>query len=80
MGSELEESANFLSKKAFSQMVETFVYENNISYMDAIVHLCESNKIEVEDVKKFLNTSIIGQLEAEARTLNFLPKMNTLDV
>ena len=80
MGDELEESGNFLSKKSFSQTVELFVYENNISYMDAIVHLCEKNKIEVEDVKKFLNTSIVGQLEAEARALNFLPKVNTLDV
>jgi hypothetical protein len=80
MGNELEESDNFLSKKSFSQKVELFVYENKVSYMDAIVHLCEVNKIEVEDVKKYLNNSIVGQLEAEARTLNFLPTMNTLDV
>jgi hypothetical protein len=36
--------------------------------------------MEVEDTKKFLNPSIVGQLEAEARSLNFLPKLNTLDV
>jgi len=75
-----EDKAEFLTRKSFSRMVEQFVYENDISYMDAIVHLCEENKMEVEDTKKFLNPSIVGQLEAEARSLNFLPKLNTLDV
>ena len=74
------QETTFLSKKEFSHTVEIFVYENNISYMDAIVHLCEKNNMEVEDVKKFLNSSIVGQLEAEARSLNFLPKVNQLDV
>lgn len=79
MPDKIEES-NFLTKKSFSVMVERFVFDNGVSYMDAIVHLCEQNNMEVEDVKKFLNPSIVGQLEAEARSLNFLPKMNTLDV
>ena len=71
----------FLTKKMFSRMVENFVAENRqISYMDAIVHICEKNNIEIEDTKKFLTPSIVGQLEAEARSLNFLPRVNTLDV
>ena len=80
MRKENEDKAEFLTKKTFSRIVEQFVYENDISYIDAIVHLCEENKMEIEDSKKFLNPSIIGRLEAEARSLNFLPKLNTLDV
>lgn len=71
----------FLTKKTFSRMVENFVREDRqVSYMDAIIHICEKNGIEIEDIKKFLTPSLVGQLEAEARSLNYLPRVNTLDV
>ena len=70
----------FLTKKSLSQMIETFVYKNKMSYMDSIVHLCEKNGLELEDIKKYLTPTIVEHLESEARQLNFLPKQNTLDV
>ena len=48
--------------------------------MDAILHICEQNMIEPEDVKKYLAGPIVEKLEAEAMNLNFLPRGNTLDV
>ena len=48
--------------------------------MDTIVHLCEVKGLEIEDIKKYLTVSILDNLESEARSLNFLPKLNTLDV
>lgn len=71
---------NFITKKSFSQMIENFVYHNKMSYMDTIVHLCEENGLELEDIKKYLSPTIVEHLEAEARLLHFLPKQNTLDV
>ena len=47
--------------------------------MDAILHLCEKNDIEPEDVNKFISPIIKGKLEAEAMKLNFLPRTNSLD-
>lgn len=61
-------------------MVEKTVRTKNLSYMDSIVYLCEENTMEIEDVKKYLNQSIIESLEYEAIQLNFLAKGNTLDV
>lgn len=80
MSTKEEVASEFFTMKSFSHIVERFVYENGVSYMDAIVHLCEEHNIEVEDMRKYLNISIVGQLEAEARQLNFLPRVNTLDV
>jgi hypothetical protein len=80
MSTKEEVASEFFTKKSFSHKVEMFVYENGMSYMDAIVHLCEEYNIELEDMKKYLNVSIVGQLEAEARKLNFLPRVNELDV
>ena len=70
----------FLTKKSFSSMVETFVYQNRMSYLDSVLHLCEKNNLELEDVRKYLSTTILEHIESEARQLNFLPKQNTLDV
>ena len=72
------EETNFLTKKRFSKMVEGTVRNKRMSYMDAVVYLCEDNNIELEDVKKFLSPSIKDRIEAEAMGLNFLPKGNTL--
>ena len=59
-------------------MIEEEVRKNNLSYIDAVVNLCENNGIEIEDVKKFLSTSVKERIEVEAMRLNFLPKVNTL--
>lgn len=69
---------NFLSKKKFTKMIETAVKSKGLSYMDAVVYLCDENSIELEDVKKFISLNIKERIEAEAMNLNFLPKGNTL--
>lgn len=75
--SDSNEEANFLSKKKFSRMIEDTVKRNSLSYMDAVIHLCQENMIEVEDVKKYLSTSIKQRIEMEAMNLNFLDKGNS---
>ena len=69
---------NFLTKAKFSKLVEQTVFEKRLSYMDAIVWLCEQHNIEIEDCRKFINPIIKDKLEAEARRLNFLPRTNEL--
>ena len=71
---------NFMNKKKFSKMVELTVKTSGLNYMDSIVHMCEKNNMEIEDIKKYLEKSIIEHLEFEAMSLNFLEKNNTLNV
>lgn len=68
----------FLSKTKFSKLIEETVHKNRLSYMDAIIDICEQNMIDILDVKKFISPIIKDKLEAEARALNYLPKQNTL--
>ena len=70
---------SFLTKSKFSKLIEETVIAKRLSYMDAIVWLCEEHSIEIEDIKKFISPAIKDKLEAEARRLNFLPRQNTLD-
>tara|TARA_R100000353_G_scaffold144453_1_gene103468 strand:- start:317 stop:559 length:243 start_codon:yes stop_codon:yes gene_type:complete len=69
----------FLTKSKFTKMVEETVIELKLSYMDAILYLCDKNELEPDDMKKFVSPIIKDKLEAEAMALNFLPKTNTLD-
>ena len=60
-------------------MIEEAVVQKKLSYMDAILDICEKNDIEPEDVRKFVSPIIRDKLEAEAMSLNLLPKTNSLD-
>lgn len=75
-----DESPEFLTKKSFSQMVEKLFSETTLTYIESVVELCERENIDPEDIKKYLSDSIKQNIEAEARGLNFLPKLNTLDL
>jgi len=68
----------FLNKQKFSMLIEETVLKDKISYMDAIIEVCERNNIELEEVKKYVSPAIKDKLEAEARQLNYLPKLNSL--
>jgi hypothetical protein len=70
---------NFLNKNRFTRLVEDTVIELKVPYMEAILHLCDQNDIEPEDVSKFISPVIKGKVEAEAMNLNFLPKQSSLD-
>ena len=67
-----EISETFLNKKRFTKMVEQTVFDNNMSYMDAIIHLCEEHGIDVEDSKKYISPPIQEKIKIEAINLNFL--------
>lgn len=69
-----------LTKHKFTRMVEDCVHQKNLSYIDAIVHLCEKNNLEIEDVKKYLSDPVKEKLEAEAMQLNFLPRQQQLPI
>ena len=69
----------FLTKSKFTKLIEATVSELHIPYMEAILHVCDKNQIEPEDVKRFISPIMKDKLEAEAMQLNFLPKQNAID-
>ena len=69
----------FLTKSKFTKLIEKTVADLKIPYMDAIIKVCETNDIELEDIRKFISPVIKDKLEAEAMNLNFLPKKNSID-
>lgn len=68
--------------QTFSAEIESLVQDSNgLTYIDAIVHFCDKNEIEIETGAKLVNTIIKKKLEAEASELNCLKeKQNQLPI
>ena len=58
----------------FSQEVEKIAHENSMNYIDAIVHYCEKNEIEIESVPKLISKPLKEKLKFDAQKLNFMKK------
>ena len=67
---------NGLTTEKFTKEIERIVNTFNIDYMDAVIHFCEKNNIEVENAASIIrsNLKIKSRLQLEAENLNFLPK------
>lgn len=68
----------FMNRSAFTKLVEDAVFKKKLSYIDAVVHVCENQGIDPEDSRKFVSPVIKDKLEAEAMELNLLPRQNRL--
>lgn len=68
----------FLTKSEFSKLVEKNVLDKRMSYMDAVLMVCEDHGIDPEDVKKFVSGPIQDKIEGEAMRLNLIPRSNEL--
>jgi hypothetical protein len=67
-----------LTKENFCTLVETSVKHKAHPYMDAVLEICDEYSIDPEQVSSLLNMSIRDKIEAEARDLNYLEKVNKL--
>jgi hypothetical protein len=77
MDNELEKvlESKFFCPTKFAQEIETLVQVNvEMNYIDAIVHFCEKNSIDLESVPKLISKPLKEKIKCEATELNFLKK------
>ena len=77
MENELEKALEdkFFCPSKFAQEIENLVQINaEMNYIDAIIHFCEQNNIDVESVPKLISKPLKEKLKYEAMELNFLKK------
>ena len=65
---------SFSVQQKFVQEIENLVQKENMSYIDAIIHFCEQNSIELESVPKLITKPLKEKLKYEAMELNFLKR------
>ena len=73
---ELEQAieSKFLTPQKFAVEIEKIVANEDINYIDAIVHYCESNSLEVDSVTKLISKPLKERLKWDAIRLNFMKK------
>jgi hypothetical protein len=77
MDNELEKvlEKKFFCPSRFAQEIETLVQVNkNMNYIDAIVHFCDQNSIDLESVPKLIPKPLKEKIKYEAQELNFLKR------
>ena len=72
--------ALFKNAAQFSLFIEQMASEKRISHMDAVLHYCEENFIEPDEIKSLINKTLKDKIEVDMREANLLPKQATLDV
>ena len=77
MENELEKvlESKFFCPSRFAQEIESLVQTNeDMNYIDAIVHFCEKNSIDIESVPKLISKPLKEKLKYDAMELTFLKK------
>ena len=73
---ELEKAikSKFLTPSKFALEIEKIVAEEKLNYIDAIVHYCEINELEVDSITKLVSKPLKERLKWDAIRLNFMKK------
>ena len=73
---ELEKSIEnkFLTPQKFAIEIEKIVVEEELNYIDAILHFCEKNSVEIESITKLVSKPLKERLKWDAIRLNFMKK------
>ena len=65
----------FYCPAKFAQEIEQMVQAHqDMNYIDAIVHYCEINELEIESVTKLVSKPLKEKLKWDATQLNFMKK------
>ena len=68
-----------MNAKQFSLKIEEIKRNNgDMTYMDAILHYCDKNKIDPAEVGKYISKSLKEKITIEAQDLNLNEKGGTL--
>ena len=71
---EEEYTNKFITAEGFSKDVERLAIDENMNYIEAILHYCDQKNIEVESVPKLLSNPLKDKLKCLATDLNFLKR------
>ena len=64
----------FLTPSRFALEIEKIVAEEKINYIEAIVHYCEVNELEVDSITKLVSKPLKEKLKWDATRLNFMKR------
>ena len=65
----------FFCPTRFAEEIEKLVLLNkDMNYIDAIVHFCDKNGVDVENVPKLISKPLKEKIKCDAQELNFMKR------
>lgn len=68
-----------ITSKTFIAEVESLVKTKKMSYMDAVLYVCEQKDIEPERIVRFIDKGMKEKIQVNAEELNYLPKTSRIN-
>ena len=67
--------SKFFCPTRFAQEIESLVLKySDMNYIDAIVHFCEQNSLDLESVPKLISKPLKEKIKYDAQQLNFMKR------
>ena len=67
--------SKFFCPTRFAEEIEKLVLLNKVmNYIDAIVHFCEQNSLDLESVPKLISKPLKEKIKCDAQELNFMKR------
>lgn len=67
-------------QRKFSEIIDSLVWEKDITYMDAVILHCEETNFEIELAATLLTAPIKAKINEEAQAANLMKKVNKLPI
>ena len=64
----------------FQANIEELVQRTKMTYIDAVVHYCEENKLEPENAGQLVGGKLKQNIQEEAEKLNLIQKTSKLPI
>ena len=64
----------------FMENIENLVQQTRMSYIDAVMHYCEENKLEPETAGKMIGGKLKQNIQDEAEDLHLIQKTSKLPI
>ena len=64
----------------FMENIENLVQKTNMTYIDAVMHYCEGNKLEAETAGKMIGGKLTQNIQDEAEDLHLIQKTSKLPI
>ena len=64
----------------FMENIENLVQKTNMTYIDAVMHYCEENKLEPETAGQMVGGKLKQRIQDEAEQLNLIQKTSKLPI
>ena len=64
----------------FMEKIENLVQSTHMTYIDAVVHYCDENKLEPESAGKMVGGKLKQNIQDEAEDLHLIPRTSKLPI